>query len=343
MVELKDIEEIIDITLNDYALKCSRSGTTPTSGVIHGQGEMPKFDFEELGKKELDKIADKMCERWGLEVSIDKNGKREIGKTKFSLWDEEHKTLIRLNKFVKKNPSWIDFTNNGKGSENLDDVLRYYDEMPAPMKDAVGGILFETQMGNPYNKSYDAQYDIVNPIVMTGTGFVYKMLESSNLQRDMYHEAGHAVGNVMPSEVIDVLRKSAVGKNTFSENKLTTDAEREIYNKYFTDRSYDYPMSNSYEYDTAMTENKELYASAYGKNSFYKFSPYRKREEDWAETLSMASFRNIKDKTHAKIRYPDGTIVDFDTFVSDHQATYKLACDFLDGKIKYSDMHKLVQ
>lgn len=342
MVKIKDIESIIDITLKEYKEKCSRSGTTATSGTIHGQGEMPKFDFEELSKKELDTIADTMAERWGLEVSIDKNGKREISKTKFSLWDDEHKTLIRLNKYIKKHPSWVDFTNNGKGQENLDDILRYYDEMPDPMKDATGGILFETNLGSPYNTVYDYKYDIVNPIVLTGTIFTFKTHESSSVQRNMYHEGGHAVSNVLPNDVVDVLRKSAVGNNTYSGLKLSTDKERKLYNDYFKTTKYHYPISNSVQYDNAMKQNDKLFASQYGKNSFYKFPPFRKREEDWAETLSMASFRNSKDKTHAKIMYPDGSIVDYDTFVRDHKATFKMATDFLDGKIGYDDMTRLV-
>ena len=345
MVTKKEIEDVLSATIDEWIIKCGRSGTKPTSGPQHGQGEMPKFEaVEKLTKKELDEIADKMCERWGLEVSINNKGKREIGATKFSLWDEKNKTLIKLDKLVKKNPSWLDFTNNDRGKYNLDDVLRYYDEMPDRMKEATGGILFETTGGADYNTSYDGRYDVVNPVVISGTHFnpMYLIDESTNLQRCMYHEGGHSSSGILPKEVIDVLRKTSVGKNSYNRAKLTNDNERKIYDEYFKkDNRYNFRISNSKEYDNSMEQDKSRFASRYGRKGFMSYSGNRKREENWAETLSMASFRNLPDKKNAVIQDVNGNTIDLDTFISEHESSYKLACDFLDGKLSYDDFHTL--
>ena len=346
MVNREIIEDIFTRIINtNIKVKCSRNGTRDSSGPIHGQGEAPRFEStgEPLSAKELNEIADAMAERWGLEVSIDSKGKREISKTKFSLWDDEHKTLIRLNKYLKHNPSWVDFTNNGQGAYDLDEVLRYYDTIPSPMKDAMGGVLFETSNGSPYNTVYDGQYDVVNPIVLTAPLFEFKdyLADGHNLQRTMYHEGGHASANIMPKAVIDVLRKSSVSKNGFSKGKLTTDAERKIYDDYFNTSKYHYPISDTKEYDKSMSENKRTFSSEYSSTAFLKLEPHRKREEDLAEALSMASFRNLKDKSNARIDYGGGKVVDYDTFVKDHEGTFKFASDFLDGKIKYTGVNRL--
>lgn len=348
MVDKTEISRIFDeVIIKNVQLseKCGRKGTTSSSGLKVERGQAPKYQLDDGGltTKLLNQIADDMAERWGLEVSINSKGKREIGKSQFSLWDDKHKTLLRLNKLVK-HQDWIDFTNNGNGAYDLDTVLEYYDSMPTRMKDATGGILFETFMGASYNTGYDGQYDIVNPVVISGIPFAFKEYEkSTNLQTTMYHEAGHACADVLPKDVIDVLKKSSVKKNGYDKSKLTTDAERQIYDDYFNTTKYDYPVSNTKEYDDGMSKNKVMFASEYGENSFLRFGGSRRREEDLAETLSIVAFKNINDKSNAKIKYSDGRIVGYDDFVKDHPGTVKFASDFLDGKINYDDLTVLTR
>ena len=132
-----------------------------------------------------------------------------------------------------------------------------------------------------------------------------------------------------------------MSKNAFNKSKLTTDAERKIYDDYFNTSKYHYPISDTKEYDKSMTDNKRTFSSEYSSTAFLKLEPHRKREEDLAEALSMASFRNLKDKSNARMDYGGGKVVDYDTFVKDHEGTFKFASDFLDGKIKYNGVNRL--
>ena len=340
MVKKEIISEVIYniCESKNFTIKCSEEGTKGSSGVIHGQGEMPRFEYNDgnLEKKDLEEIADKMAERWGLEVSIDAKGKREIGKTKFSLWDPEHQTLLRLNKIVK-HQNWIDFTNNGKGDYNLDDVLRYYDELDDIAKDHMGGVFFETNNGASYNNLYSKQYDTINPIFITNMVYGKSSLNSEyNMKQVMAHEAGHASERDITREEANVLRKTASGKNKYNRYLCTTDRERELYDGLLRGSRGDAnSISSSKEYDDARKQNKVRDASRYSSG----YTGSTKLTEDFAETMSAVSYRNVTDKSGFKITYKDGTTVGYDRFVSDHQATFKICCDYADGKIKHTDLH----
>ena len=338
MVEKELINKIFDKIINKHlTLKCSESGTTSISGW-HGEGEKPVFDNTvDLDSKLLNQIADEMCERWGLEVSIDKNGKREIAKNKFSLWDDEHGTLIKLGAYLKRS-DFIDFTNNGGATYDLDDVLMFYDRMPNTMKDATGGIIFENRDGACYNTLWDKKTDIINPIFIRRFPF-YKGSQNTeyNLQQVLYHEGGHALEGRLTAKEINILRKTSVGNNTFNIFKCSNEEERKIFNGILRTHTSGYKFSNSVEYDTAMQQNTLRFASSYGRRVFLgtSSSDGGRRREDWADTVSVLAFkdlpREMKDKV--KVSLTDGRTVGYDDFVKDHQATSQFVSDVIDGKI----------
>ena len=76
MVNKEDIIKIFDDLLLVYDIKCSTNGSKPSSGVIRGKGEAPRYELNDGGltNELLNQIADDMAERWGLEVSIDEKG-----------------------------------------------------------------------------------------------------------------------------------------------------------------------------------------------------------------------------------------------------------------------------
>ena len=86
-----------------------------------------------------------------------------------------------------------------------------------------------------------------------------------------------------------------------------------------------------------MRDNKEVFASACAKSK-HNYN-YTGKCEDFAETMSAVAYRNTNDKKNFRIKYADGTVVGWDRFVKDHKNTYKLACDYVDGKITPSDLY----
>lgn len=345
MVTINNINRAFDNAITNISIKCGRNGSRNSSGVIYGQGEAPRFQYNDgkLDTDELNEIADTMAKRWGLEVSIDEKGKREVSKTKFTLWDDKNKTIIRLNKIVK-HQNWIDFTNNGKGSYNLDDVLRYYTEMSDISKQRCGGLIFETNGGASYNGLYDKKMDIINPIVIRNS--VYGMGRGTNVPSEfhmkqvMAHEFGHASERILTLGDAHVIRKSAVSNTRFSSLGLNS-AELRRYELLLLNKTLapgkTSAISYSQEWIDAMAKNNVRFASAYSSsNHGYGIDG---NSEDFAETMSAVAYRNSNDKSNFRIMYSDGTTVDWDTFVRDHEATYNLCCDFVDGKITHNDLH----
>lgn len=330
MVTINDINRAFDNAITNISIKCGRSGTTASSGVVYGQGEAPRYELNDgkLDKELLNQIADDMAERWGLEVSIDEKGKREVSKTKFSLWDDKHQTVILLNRMVKYQ-DLIDFTNNGNGKYNLDDVLRYYTELDDIVKDKTGGVIFQNTNGASYNTIYDGMYHIFNPIVISN--MVYSSVPEYNMKQVMGHEGGHASERTLTQEQRDVLVKASVGRNKYRKSNLTTDAERQIYDgMIFGTEGGVGNVSHTQTYSDAMENNNVKYASGYSARRHYANS---RLEEDFAETMSAVSYRNLKDKSGFQITYSTGETVGYDKFVEDHKATFKVCCDFADGKL----------
>ena len=278
-----------------------------------------------------------MAERWGLEVSIDEKGKREIGQKKFSLWDGEHNTIINLNKMVKLQ-DFIDFTNNGKAHYDLDDVFRYYNELDEVVKDRTGGVIFSNTQGASYNTIYDSVYDIGNPIVISNMVFRFDRGTNTpsqyHMKQVMAHEGGHAgerISSQLTQEEMNVLRKASAGRHKFRRSQLDTPEENDIYTKLIFGGMN---ISHSRAYDNAMELNKVKYASDYSatRNTYNLV-----HEEDFAEIMSAVAYRNTNDKSNFRITYRDGRTVGYDEFVADHEATFKMCCDFADGKLSLRD------
>ena len=328
----KTITDIINNNLN-IDTKCSNSGTKESSGKL---SPPPKFtpSKEKFSNKELNEIADAMAERYGLEVSINSKGKREIGQAKFSLWDDKNKTEIKLGKIVK-HQEWIDFGNNGKGVYNLDEVLGYYDELSPIQKSKPSVFVFETKKGACYNQGYEKGLDQFNTIHITNQ--VYHNRHSRfNLKQAIGHETAHASERTFSDELKAVLRKASTGNNTYSRAGLSRREDTLIMdyikgNRKGRTTGNPTNISSSVEYDNARNQNKMRHASSYSAS----YGAYgRQSSEDFAETMSAVSYRNSDDKSDFSIKYLDGRIVGWDEFVSDHQATYDLCCDWVDGKIK---------
>ena len=348
MVSRNIIENVFDDVISNFNGKCSHEGATSSSGVIYGKGEKPKYELIDGGltKELLNTIADDMAERWGLEVSIDSKGNREVSKTKFSLWDDNHKTLIRLNKMIK-HQDWIDFTNgNGmfSSSYTLDDVLRYYNDLPELAKTRMGAVLFETTSGSSFNRMYHGTYGIANTIEISDMCYGNNgtnVPSQYHLKQVMGHEAGHAMERILTNEQINVLEKSHVkgSVNKFKESQLDTDRERQIYRNLLHGNDGEArDLSSSKEWEEARNKNNVAMSSQYA--SSYDFSSDR-NSEDVAETMSAVAFRNAsnEEKQTFRIRYVGGKEVDYDTFVKDHEATFKLACDYVDGKVTHDSLH----
>ena len=343
--------------MNEVIDKC-REGTKPSSGVV-SRGEAPKYELNDGGltKDLLNQIADDMAERWGLEVSLDSKGRREIAMNKFRLWDDKHKTVIHLNKMIK-HQDWIDFTNNDKGTYNLDEVLKYYDDLNDLAKDRMGGVIFETNNGSSMCRQYNPKYDLANTVEISQMVYhehdgIYQLptISSHNRKPSMYglkqvlgHEAGHASTRILTNEEINVLKKATVkgSVNKVNKSQLDTDREREVYDKLIISHRSGQAddLSGSKQYDDALDNNKVRMASWYSKS----YTTIQSRGvEDCAEVMSAVSFRNAtpEEKKEFRMYYDESKNskeVDLDGFIRDHQATYNLCCDYVDGKITHDDL-----
>lgn len=328
MVKIKYIIKAIE----DYTEKCDRGGPKPTSGL---QTPPPTFSQagEKLTKDELHEIAKVSAERWGLEISVDENGKEEISRSNFKLWDPQNNTVISLGKVIKNNNSTIDFTNTDKGVYNLDYVLQSYNEMPDLMKRNCEYVEFNNNGRNAmrqssYMRTYEPDKGF-NTVTITGMVFNNKDTQF-NLKQVLGHEMGHASESHFTAEEKRVLAKAWV-KNTPSytywNSRALTDEERVTYNGAKSKMDM---YSSSPIYRDAQSKNKEKYASEY----VYRVNYLQTNSEDWAETMSAVAYRNSADKSSFKMVYQNGKVVDWDTFVADHKGTYDFCCDYVDGKIK---------
>lgn len=308
MVTYKNILNIVE----SYVEKCSRNGPTNTSGIITPKGEIPVFEPKEyeLTTDELETIANAMCNRYGLEISK-ADGKLEISKDKFILWDPTHKTELDFSNFIHWQNE-IDFTNRGTTTDGklttyraytLEEVLEAYNEMPNMMKDAMGGVLFK-EYGSAYNTYHNGRVD--NPIILTHDCFNRKLRGGNfDIQRVMYHEGAHAIERV------------------------------------YGEKYRNYIFSNTSEYNKAMFKNMDdggkLFASKYGEETYVDRlhdGRYRRHSEDFAETMSMVALSRTNHNRNPKI----DDLYDMNDFKKDHKHTWKYCEDILDGKTDYKKL-----
>lgn len=346
MVKYNNILKAIE----DYIEKCDRDSPKTTSGIIYPTGEAPQFEptGKKLTVKELNEIADKMAERYGLEVS-EVNGKREVNSKKFILWDNKHKTEINLSTLLDKQDE-VDFTNRGyydskygtySSAYTLDEVLGYYNEMPDMMKDATGGIIFRDG-GQSFSTLVEGR--INNPICITHpylhkTDFLDPKNSEYNLLQILCHEGGHAIEQDYTQEQYDVFRKSKVSDLSYKKSKLDTNEEKRIFDDLFDNGLIDskgHVYSDTKEYDENMSNNQVRFASEYGKTHYLSYNGSTKRAEDFADIMSMVAMSRTNK---GKGRTLDGR--DFETVKKENSATWKYCEDILDGKIKKEDLTRL--
>lgn len=340
MVNKEQINNILSNVINsspNINVKCGRIGTRESSGFSPNPDDMPQFNgyHKKLKEEELNTIADTMSKRWGLEVSIDENGNREIGKSTFNLWDDNHKTVINLGILIN-HQEWIDFTNTGRGAYNLDEVLSFYNELDDKAKDNIPLVLFTGAKGGSFTQVYNGKEDVFNSIKISQKAYWSPRDSDWGLKKVLGHEAGHASEAHFTQEQKNVLKKAWDGGVSYNPNKLTPQ-ERVIFDDFIKNQhEYRNQISNSQEYIEAMGQNIVRYASDYSE---FKCPLQFSNFEDFAEVMSAVSFRNSRYKKDFHITYGDGRVVDWDTFVHDHEATYKICCDYVDGKLKHTDLH----
>ena len=178
--------------IKDYNIKCQRTGSKPTSGLISKKDSpqfQPRNNFNSsffLDEDELQEIGEMMAKRYGLVVL-------QIDEDNFILYDKKNETVLNFSEHI--NYPVIDFTNRGQDADyNLDDLLFYYDSLPTIMKKSVGRIRFSLEEGGA---SYCINQDGINEVVMTNESTMHEKGSYYNAQMVLYHECGHALDNYL--------------------------------------------------------------------------------------------------------------------------------------------------
>ena len=292
--------EYIIKTINIYIEKCSRKEPKNSSGFQPSSPLETHKNDGGLTVEDLRKIGEGVAEKFNLEISIRYDGKEDIDETNLALWDKENTTQIRLDGLIQ-HQDWVDFTNQGKGLYNLNEIMEYYKSMPRIMKKAVALIRFRE--GN--NGSY---CDESNRVTLSSDLFHAKQVgnERYNPQRVLYHESGHAL--------------------EFKYSLLPP--------------SRGYHFSNLPEYNERMKRNNKIFASEYSEE-FYRdnMGRYDCNFEDFAETVSMVCFDRLEDKTNAQVIRLDTLgqkkmpiIEDHHSFKINHKETYEFVKDILNDR-----------
>lgn len=304
MVKYETIIQIIDT----YIEKCSRNGPKNSSGLQTTSSD-PQINDGGLTVQDRIKIGEDLAKRFNLEISIGWEKEIEIDEYSFVFWDDENSTVISLSGLIK-HQDWVDFTNQGKGLYNLDEVMEYYVSMPPLMKDAVTRIQFIDNSNGCYITEGN------NNIYLSSDLFTAKQEGDKhyNLQRALYHECGHAV-----------------------DFKYSLEDTKRIGG-----------ISGSEDYDNMMNKNNKSFASEYSRNFYLNniTNPNKKNIEDFADTMSMVAFDGLNDKTNAQVISTDHIIEDISSFKKNHKNTYEFAKNILYGKVKlikregYEDKNK---
>ena len=106
--------------ISDYVEKCKREHPKESSGLLENDVDY-SIDDGNLTNAKLQKIIGEMCEKHGLEISVNSSGMsqvyvlddKEYGKFfMVNLWDDKTKTLLDLGSLAE-HQGWVDFYNNG--------------------------------------------------------------------------------------------------------------------------------------------------------------------------------------------------------------------------------------
>ena len=248
------------------------------------------------------------------EILEGKDGRRyKVGnnpnKGKFhKFYDAENDCTIFFHQSLGKNLKdglLIDTTNSGKGTHNMKDVVKMYNDAPKSLKEANTSITFTNRNSKylqGYNRLLDKKWEdmlghnaaFVKEITHGKAGAwidIYKTCimgtENHSLQRVLYHEMAHGLDNKLSSEWSR--------KGRFSDNP-------EGYAARCTKQTYwDKDFIKRY---TTSEEIADGISSEYGKRHHDKTFSY---SEDFADAVSMVAFKHIEDKSAATILKPTYT------------------------------------
>ena len=222
-----------------------------------------------------------------------------------------HQSLTNPSKAKEtKGKIFIDNTNQGKGIHNLKDVLKMYDDAPKILKQSNTSITFTNRKSKRtygYNRlEHDDKY--VNNIVDKkaydkyitrgkGSGWIDMYILSyeddlergHTMQRTLYHEMAHGLD-----------RRLSTGwnnKERFSDNPTEEGYAARVQKQTNWDKSFRKKTVTPEELADGLS-------SEYGKRHWDKTYSY---SEDFADAVSMVSFKNIPDKSAARELPPDWT------------------------------------
>ena len=241
-------------------------------------------------------------------------------------YDSVHNNHIYVSVKYDKNPvEGPDNSNSKIMKHTLKELLRAYDEAPTLSKDAINAIVVQ---GDGY---LDVSKGTINtniagctsPLKFAGERKTVRLFPSAfsqnekygNFVRPLYHEMGHCIDySLMDRDVAKMIEEGNIPKNI---------------NKIFSCSMQDKEWKKACKADKELIENKH---ETYGVAS----SPYgsTSQKENFAEAMSMASFKDFPDKKLAKIDDNLRDSVDFETWVERHPNKYKYCCDILDNNTK---------
>jgi SPP1 gp7 family putative phage head morphogenesis protein len=246
------------------------------------------------------------------------NGKNKGAK----FYDKKHDTTVYVRKGLR---SWeIDFQNLGRKNYNMKDLIKIYDEAPSIQKHATNTITFGPEQGKNYN-ALGYCISNKNKIFILKGSFNKLPSVKGNVRQTVYHEMGHALDNALNTTVKGTLNSDVIERQSESISHNQFDKvvleEEEKYNK--------------------THEHNNNYWNSYKKASWYGETS---KQENWAETCSMAAFDKLKNKEAAIMEYAEVTRVrnkfylngdlkriKYEEWIRDHEKTYQFAVKILEN------------
>jgi len=222
-----------------------------------------------------------------------------------------HQSLGKISKAKdSKGKLFIDMNNEGKGVHNLKDVVKMYNDAPKILKQSNTSISFTNRSSkrlNGYNKHVPSEHlDIVKDqenlkkYVTHGKPAAWidifkpcyedDLEMGHSLQRTLYHEMAHGLDFK--------LSKNWSNKNTRFSDNCNPDGYGAL--------NLQYPIfdENWRRIGKTPKEIVDGISSSYGKSHHSKTYSY---SEDFADAVSMVSFKHIPDKTGAVMLKPTWT------------------------------------
>ena len=332
----EDVEEgTEEVTTQTEKPKQEEQKPKPKSNLKFEELETPEqvaeyfgFEYSFGGFPQVDKEVLK-----GKDGKPYRAGKNENKTGKYhKFYDRENDCTLYFHQALTKPSSakatkgkiFIDTSNKGTGVHNLKDVMKMYDDAPRVLKEANTSITFTNRTAKRlygYNKIHDNVWDnnldhqevyvkqITHGRKQSAFIDIYKnALEDDlsmghSMQRTLYHEMAHGLDNKLSS--------AWTQKGRFSD-KRTDDGYGAVV-KQQTNWSEDFRTKSRTPKEIA-----DGLSSEYGKRHCDKTLSY---SEDFADCVSMVTFKYIEDKTGASILPPEWSwsnklpAYDYDEFV----------------------------